>query len=182
MWWVWQNTSGLAHAPEGERLTGGYLRKAEIAEQRSLNNLNKLRQVARGAAIGAIVAFFLGFCSSFFAMKCINVLEDDPSSKKRIGLIAAAFWILAGVFIGAAVSYYSYNVSAAEWRCHFRAWEVLLNSWSAKAFIFRKFYFALTNTRGEIRRTLFSVKNKSMNETEHKLSTSTKWRSCFKSP
>jgi len=74
-------------------------------------------KVARGAAIGAIVAFFLGFCSSFFAMKCINVLEDDPSSKKRIGLIAAAFWILAGVFIGAAVSYYSYNVSNEYYQC-----------------------------------------------------------------
>jgi len=67
-------------------------------------------KIARGLAIGAIVFGFLAFNSAFLSAKCISVLQENPSLKQKIGLLSGAFWILSGVGIGGAASYYAFHV------------------------------------------------------------------------
>lgn len=67
-------------------------------------------KIARGLSIGGVVFGFFAFASSFLAVKCINVMEDNPGAKQKIGLMAGSFWILAGLGIGGAASYYAFNV------------------------------------------------------------------------
>lgn len=67
-------------------------------------------KIARGLSIGALVFGLFGFISSFLAMKCISVLEENPYGKQKVGIISGCLWLLAGIGIGGAVSFYAYHV------------------------------------------------------------------------
>ena len=70
-----------------------------------------LLQVARGLSVTAGILGIIGFIISLLGMRCTSCLEDSPTMKSRISLIGAICFALSGIAIGAAVSYYSYQVS-----------------------------------------------------------------------
>jgi len=65
---------------------------------------------ARGFSMASIVFAVIALVTSFLAVKCISVMEDNLPAKQKIGYLAGIFWALAGIGIGTAASYFAFHI------------------------------------------------------------------------
>lgn len=78
--------------------------------------------------MASIVFAVIALVTSFLAVKCISVMEDNLPAKQKIGYLAGIFWALAGIGIGTAASYFAFHVSIMIKSLLYQCVSVVFNS------------------------------------------------------